>query len=92
MPVLGVVLVLDDESVVTRRAVAEQLGAFRSLELGDAMAHRWPAVLEAESAEEAEACVDALHAVVGVAGVDIVYADFEDLLTCADARGVSEEF
>jgi hypothetical protein len=91
MPVLGVVLLLDDESEATHARVAAQLAPMSELELGDVVSHRWPAVLEANTTGEAEACVDALHAVPGVAGVDVVYADFEDLLSRAPARNASEE-
>ena len=80
MPVLGLVLVLDGPGLATREPVAAALADARDLELGEPAAHRWPAVLEATSEREAEERIDFLRRVPGIAGVDVVYADFEDLL------------
>ena len=80
MPVLGLVLVLEDDAAATRQRVSEALAPISALELGEPAAHRWPVVLEAESERAAEIRLDALRAVPGIAGVDVVYADFEDLL------------
>ena len=80
MPVLGMVLVLDDAEPATRRAVARALERAPDLELGEPAAHRWPAVLESPDPDRAESRIDALRQVAGIAGVDVVYADFEDLL------------
>jgi len=90
MPVLGLVLVLDDGAEATRRRVAEALAGASDLDLGEAMAHRWPVVLESATSDEAEARVDALGTLHGVSNVEVVYADFGDLLTPAGA-GVGEE-
>jgi nitrate reductase NapAB chaperone NapD len=80
MPVLGVVLVLDDAADATRDGVVAALAGVSEIALGEAAAHRLPAVLESDSERAAEAQVDALRRVPGVAAVDVVYADFEDLL------------
>jgi nitrate reductase NapAB chaperone NapD len=80
MPVLGLVLMLDDGSEATRSRVADALAGARDLELGLAQGHRWPVVLESPTNDLVEARVNALREIGGVAGVDVVYADFEDLL------------
>jgi nitrate reductase NapAB chaperone NapD len=91
MPVLGVVLVLDDGEAATRARVAAALAAVPSIELGEPASHRWPAVFESESEHAAETQIDALRSVPGIAGVDVVYADFEDLLGAPpDVDPVSE--
>lgn len=91
MPVLGLVLLLEDRAEATRARVGEALARLSSLEVGEPAAHRWPAVLEAGSERAAETQIDALRAVPGIAGVDVVYADFEDLLgVSAPVSPVSE--
>lgn len=91
MPVLGMVLLLEDRETTTREAVARQLCDAEDLVLGAPAEHRWPAVLESPGQEEAEARIDALRRVPGIAGVDVVYADFEDLLERPEAPDVREE-
>ena len=91
MPVLGVVLVLDDPEPTTRRAVARALEHAPDLVLGDPADHRWPAVLESPDARRAESRIDGLRALPGVAGVDVVYADFEDLHERSPAPDAREE-
>jgi nitrate reductase NapAB chaperone NapD len=81
MPVLGLVLVLDGTDPALPPRVAGTLAQAPGLELGELAAHRWPAVLESKTESEAEARIDALRSVPGILGVDVVYADFEDLLT-----------
>jgi len=90
MPVLGLVLVLDDGAETTRRRAAEALAGASDLDLGDAIAHRWPVVLESATSDEAEARVDELGTLPGVSNVEVAYADFGDLLTTTNA-GVGEE-
>jgi hypothetical protein len=90
MPVLGLVLILDDGAETTRRRVAEALAKAGDLDLGEAMAHRWPVVLESATSKEAEARIDALGTLSGVSNVEVVYADFEDLLT-PGGTGVGEQ-
>ena len=80
MPVLGMVLVLDDAAPATRRAVGRALEDAPDLVLGEPVEHRWPAVLEAPDPRRAESRIDGLRRVAGIAGVDVVYANFEDLL------------
>ncbi|MDJ0785403.1 MAG: hypothetical protein QNK05_01270 [Myxococcota bacterium] len=80
MPVLGLVLVLDDASDATRACARAGLSGFPQLELGSCSQHRWPATLDTATDAEVEARVEAIRAVPGVAGVEVVYADFEDLL------------
>jgi len=80
MPILGLVLLLEDQKAATREAVAGALCDAADLVLGDPAEHRWPAVLESPGQKEAEARIDGLRRVPGIAGVDVVYADFEDLL------------
>jgi nitrate reductase NapAB chaperone NapD len=91
MPVLGLVLVLDDATSSTRDGVATALAAQPDLDVGAIASHRLPVVLEAASAREAEARIDSLRCLGGVAGVDVVYADFEDLLERPLAAGAREE-
>ena len=79
MPVLGLVLTIDDGDAATHRRVAAGLGTAPGLELGQAAGHRWPVVLESATPSEAEARIDTLRCVAGVANVDVVYADFEDM-------------
>ncbi len=88
MPTLGMVLVLDDPSPETREAVARALGHAPDLVLGEPAEHRWPVVLESPDTRRAESRIDGLRGIPGIAGVDVVYADFEDLLepSAADAR------
>jgi nitrate reductase NapAB chaperone NapD len=90
MPVLGLVLVLEDGAEATQRRVAEALSKAGDLDLGKAIAHRWPVVLESTTPDEAETRIDALSTLPGVSNVEVVYADFEDLLTTTNA-GVGEE-
>ena len=80
MPILGMVLVLEDPEPGTRDAVAARLAGAEDLVLGSPAAHRWPVVLESPGEREAEQRIDGLRRVPGIAGVDVVYADFEDLL------------
>jgi nitrate reductase NapAB chaperone NapD len=91
MPVLGLVVVMDDPNESTRQRVATALAQADDLELGVAAAHRWPVVLEADSPDQAESRIAALRALPGIAAIDVVYADFEDLLTPASTVGVQGE-
>jgi hypothetical protein len=87
MPILGVVLMLDDGTEAVQARVGAALASVSSLELGEPASHRWPAVLESESERAAELQIDALRTVPGIAGVDVVYADFEDLLAAPTSVG-----
>ena len=80
MPVFGLVVQMDDAAQATRRRVEAGLARQEGLELGACSGHRWPVVLESGTPEQAEARVEALRDVPGVVGVDVVYADFDDLL------------
>ncbi len=91
MPVLGMVLVLDDSEPATRRAVARALGDAPDLVLGEPADHRWPAVLESPDPRRAESRIDDLRAIPGIAGVDVVYADFEDLIERSPSTDAHEE-
>ena len=91
MPVLGLVLVLDDGARATRAGVHAALTGERGLDLGDPVGHRWPAVLESADQREAEARIDTLRSVRGIAAIDVVYADFEDLLAQDPTRAGREE-
>ena len=90
MPVLGVVIVLEDASPATRARVAVGLPGVPGIEPGEPSAHRWPAVLEAGSEAAVEERVEAVRGLPGVAGVDVVYADFEDLLSSAPEERAAE--
>ena len=90
MPILGVVLVLEDQEVATRLAVGAALEGAPDLGLGEPASHRWPAVLDAPDKDRAETRIDELCCIPGVAAVDVVYADFEDLLE-PSASSVSPE-
>ncbi len=91
MPVLGMVLVLDDPQPETRRAVAAALERAPDLVLGEPAEHRWPAVLESRDERDAEARIEGLRRLPGIAGVDVVYADFEDVIERPSARDAREE-
>jgi nitrate reductase NapAB chaperone NapD len=91
MPVFGLVLTLEDAGEATRTRVSLGLGAVSDIELGDPVGHRWPVVLDSNTAHAAEARVDMLRAVPGVANVDIVYADFEDLIARGPEGRAGEE-
>ncbi len=91
MPVLGLVIVLDDDDDSTQRRVSGALASAPDLELGEAAAHRLPVVLESSSARMAEERIDSLRCVPGVAGVDVVYADFQDLLTRSPRAAARED-
>ncbi len=91
MPILGMVLVLDDPEPATRRAVARALEHAPDLVLGEPAGHRWPVVLESPDEREAESRIDGLRAIPGIAGVDVVYADFEDLIERSPSADAHEE-
>jgi nitrate reductase NapAB chaperone NapD len=80
MPILGLVLILDDTAPSTGRAVLNAMAQAPDIELGEPASHRWPAVLEAPDEGAAERRIEALRRVPGIAAVDVVYADFEDRL------------
>ena len=75
MPVLGLVVVMDDPNERTRQRVANALAEADDLELGVVADHRWPVVLEADSPDQAESRIAALRALPGVAAIDVVYAE-----------------
>jgi hypothetical protein len=91
MPILGMVLVLDDATPATRRAVAEALAREPDLALGEPAAHRWPVVLESPDPHAAESRIDGLRGFPGHAGVDVVYANFEDMLERPSPAAAREE-
>ena len=91
MPVLGMVLVLDDPELATRQAVGRALADAPDLELGEPAEHRWPVVLEATGSREAEDRIDGLREIPGIAFVDVVYADFEDLIERSPRADAHEE-
>jgi hypothetical protein len=91
MPILGMVLVLDDPEPATRQAVAHALEHAPDLVLGEPAEHRWPAVLESPDPRRAESRIDDLRAIPGIAGVDVVYADFEDLIERSSSADAHEE-
>ena len=100
MPVLGLVLVLDDGAPAIRAGVHAALTGARDLDLGDPVGHRWPAVLESADQRDVDAVraamprtdrIDTLRSVRGIAAIDVVYADFEDLLAQAPTSAGREE-
>jgi len=91
MPILGVVLVLDDPAPATRRAVGAALAQAPDLGLGEPAEARWPAVLEANDEATAESRIHELQRIDGIAAVDVVYADFEDLLEPSSSSAAREE-
>ena len=80
---------LDADGIV--KTVFAALGRERDLELGEPAEHRWPAVLESPDERAAESRIDGLRRVPGIAGVDVVYADFEDLLERPSRTDAREE-
>jgi hypothetical protein len=91
MPILGLVLTLEDATAVTQSRVDEALAGMRDIDPGEPAAHRWPVVLDAKTEAEAQVRIDSLLRVIGVAGVDVVYADFEDLLTRSTESNARED-
>lgn len=91
MPILGLVLTLNDDKLSTRAQVAAALPGMPSVEAGEPAGHRWPVVLEARSECQAEAHIEGLRSLSGISGVDVVYADFEDLLPCSPRAGGPED-
>jgi len=91
MPILGLVILLDDARPATRSQVADLLSRAADLELGEPVAHRWPVVLEADSEHDAEERIRSLRSLEGISYVDVVYADFEDLLERPGMTDAREE-
>ena len=91
MPILGLVLILDDAESSTHRRVLDLLVQAPDVDLGEPASHRWPVVLEAADEASAERRIEMLRQVPGVATVDVVYADFEDRLPPLSLPEVHEE-
>ena len=95
MPILGIVLTLKFGSPDEGRAVLEHLEAIPHLELGDRQGAKQPAVLECEndtvemdvgqSNDRVEAEIQKLREIEGVLYVDVVFAEFADLLPDEEA-------
>jgi nitrate reductase NapAB chaperone NapD len=95
MPILGIVLTLKSESPAEGRAVLERLETIPHLELGARQGAKQPAVLECkddsvdmdvgESNDRVEAEIEKLREIEGVLHVDVVFAEFADLLPDEDA-------
>jgi len=78
MPIVGMVLVLEDAGARTRRQVSAglaRLGGAGELVLGEPAAHRWPAVLDARDEREVESRVERLRGVPGVAAYRLVQTE-----------------
>jgi hypothetical protein len=95
MPILGIVLTLKFGSPDEGRDVLEHLEAIPHLELGDRQGAKQPAVLECEndtveidvgqSNDRVEAEIQKLREIEGVLYVDVVFAEFADLLPDEEA-------
>jgi len=82
MPITGLVLTLDahgERAGAARDRTLATLRAFAALQLGELVAGRVPAVLEADDYAAHDARLDELRGVPGVAWVDVVFHDFSDL-------------
>ena len=80
MPVLGLVLTLQDDSKAGRGVVLDRLLRERDVTIGDFEQGKLPVVLEVDDRSDGEERVRAVARLEGVAHVDVVYAHFEDLL------------
>lgn len=79
MPILAAVVTLDPATAPHGPAVAS-LAAQEGVDVGELQGHRLPVVVESGRPREDEARFDALRAVPGVLAVDLVWADFSDLV------------
>jgi hypothetical protein len=91
MPILGLVITLEDGARATQGRVGEALAGMCDIDPGEPAAHRWPVVLDTTTEAQAQVAIDALLRVIGIAGVDVVYADFEDLLTRSTESNACED-
>lgn len=87
MPVLGLVLTLEDASKTGRSRVLERLVRERDVAIGDFEAGKLPVVLDLNASRDAEPRVRELAAIAGVAHVDVVFSHFEDQLPDSEPRG-----
>jgi hypothetical protein len=82
MPVFGVVLVLDSAA---DEVVAEAVSALRAradVDLGDLVGNRLPIVLDCVAGRTtSDAALRDLESMPRVAHIEVVYSDFEDLVT-----------
>jgi len=85
MPILGLVITLEDASKAGRGRVLDRLVRERDVSIGDFQAGKLPVVLEVNGSPNAEPRVRELAAIEGVAHVDVVYSHFEDLSAAAEA-------
>ena len=86
MPILGLVLTLEDGSKAGRGRVLERLVRERDVAIGDFEAGKLPVVLDVNGSRDAEPRVRELAAIAGVAHVDVVFSHFEDLSADSEAR------
>ena len=77
MPVLGLVISLDADSIESGGSILDTLRARPQLDLGELQGMKLPVVLECVRVEEE---VEALRNLAGVAYIDVVFAEFADLL------------
>ena len=80
MPVLGLVLSLDDGSKAGRGRVLDRLLRERDIGIGDFQQGKLPVVLEIPGRGDAEPRVREIAGIEGVAHVDVVFSHFEDSL------------
>ncbi len=86
MPVLGLVLTLEDGSKVGRGRLLARLVRERDVVIGDFEAGKLPVVLDMHPRQDAEPRVRAIAAIPGVAHVDVAFSHFEDQLLDPETR------
>lgn len=93
MPILGIVLSLDPAAPDLGRETLERLQRVPNLELGERQGAKQPAVLEcvddSRTRSQVEAEIEDLLAIDGVLHVDVVFAEFEDLLPRSDTNATT---
>ena len=83
MPILGLVLTLDDDSKASkagRGRLLDRLLRERGIGIGDFEEGKLPVVLEVPARGDAEPRVREIAGIEGVAHVDVVFSHFEDSL------------
>jgi nitrate reductase NapAB chaperone NapD len=85
MPILGLVITLEDASKAGRGRVLDRLLRERDVTIGDFEAGKLPVVLDVDGSPNAEPRVRELAAIEGVAHVDVVFSHFEDVSAAPEA-------
>jgi hypothetical protein len=92
MPILGLVITLERGPVAERNRTVDALRAHSGLDLGEIQGVKLPVVLERASESEVEPAIDALQSLPGVAYVDVVFAEFADVLPAPEVQMESKSW